>query len=236
MLAVVGLSTAHSAIVLSGTRVIFDTQSGEKTLRLTNKGNTPSLVQSWLDAGDSQIDRATLALPFIVSPPMARIDPSKSQTLRIIHTGESLPQNQESLFWLNVLEVPPRPELGNTQNFLQLSLRTRIKLLYRPSGLEGTATEAPNRITWTLATEAGRTVLQASNPTPYHVSLSAIDLNNGDQILSVQRVSTINPFETRAFALPKNAAVYPSTLVRYQFVNDYGGVGSGEAKLRNASR
>ncbi|VTR34364.1 putative chaperone protein EcpD [Serratia fonticola] len=32
----------------------------------------------------------------------------KGQALRIARTGGGLPSNRESLFWLNVLEIPPK--------------------------------------------------------------------------------------------------------------------------------
>jgi len=230
------IAPAYASIVLSGTRVVFDAKASEKTLRLSNKGPAPSLVQAWLDAGEAQADRSALSLPFIVSPPMARIDPTKSQTLRIIHTGEALPQNQESLFWLNVLEVPPKPDTADGRSFLQLSLRTRIKLFYRPPGLPGNAIEAPGQVTWKVANQAGKTILQAVNPTPFHISFSAIELATGSQLVPVQDPNTMHPFETRAFSLPKSIVTSPASFVRYKFVNDYGGAGSGEAKLRDASR
>ena len=229
-------ATTHASIVIGATRVIYEAASGEKTVRLTNKGQTPSLVQAWLDTGAPQAERGTLEVPFVVSPPMSRIDPGKSQTLRIMHSGEPLPHDRESIFWLNVLDIPARPDASKGENFLQLSFRSRIKFFFRPAGLPGTAAQAPAQLTWLLATESGRQVLQVANPTPYHVSFSAVELATGSQTLAVQEPGMLAPFETRALALPRAATASAGTRVRYQFINDYGGVSKDEAALQGSAR
>ena len=47
-------------------------------------------------------------MPFTMVPPLFRLDPKKGQMLRIVYTQEPLATDKETLFWLNVLEVPPR--------------------------------------------------------------------------------------------------------------------------------
>ncbi|PJI52023.1 molecular chaperone EcpD, partial [Methylobacterium radiotolerans] len=60
-----------------------------------------------------------------------------------MHTGEPMPQDKESVFWLNVLEIPPKDKAN--QNLLQMAFRSRIKLFYRPAGLKGKAEDAPSQ-------------------------------------------------------------------------------------------
>ncbi len=224
----------HASVVIGATRVIYEAASGEKTVRLTNKSQAPSLVQAWLDTGAPQAERSTLEVPFVVSPPMSRIDPGKSQTLRIMHSGEPLPQDRESIFWLNVLDIPARPSAKNGENFLQLSFRSRIKFFFRPAGLTGTAMQAPEQLTWQLANEGNRAILRVSNPTPYHVSFAAVELASGEKALSVKDPGMVAPFETRVLEVPNT--VSPAMRVRYQFINDYGGVSNGEAALQKPVR
>ncbi len=57
-----------------------------------------------------------------------------------MYTASSvLPKDRESVFWFNVLEVPPKPDAATVanQSLLQLAFRTRIKLFYRPEALKG---------------------------------------------------------------------------------------------------
>lgn len=226
---------ADASIVIGTTRVVYDAASGEKTVRLTNKAAAPVLMQAWLDTGDPQGARSALVVPFIVSPAMARIDPEKSQTLRILHTGEPLAQDRESVFWLNVLGIPPRPDANDQKNFLQLSIRSRIKLFYRPAGLAGSAMDAAAKLNWRLA-RSGPTALEVTNPTPFYVSFASVELVSGAQASAVDEPGMLAPFETRTMRLPRAASSSAGARVRYQFINDYGGTTSGEAALHDVPR
>ncbi|WP_324050354.1 fimbria/pilus periplasmic chaperone [Aeromonas caviae] len=122
-------------VQISGTRVIYPANAREVTLELTNKGSSPSLVQVWIDAGDRRIRPGAEALPFLVTPPITRIEAQRGQSLRLAYVGQGLPQDRESVFWLNVLEVPPSVKSTQAgQNLVQLAFRSRIKMFYRPSG------------------------------------------------------------------------------------------------------
>src|SRR5437868_3111030 len=108
-----------ASVVISGTRVVYGQRDREVTIRLTNDGEAPALVQAWLDRGDPDVDPATISVPFTLTPPMFRVDPAKGQSLRVIYTQEPLPADRETVFWLNVLEVPPRAQTPGT-NSMQL--------------------------------------------------------------------------------------------------------------------
>ena len=93
--------------------------------------------------------------------------------LRILGADLSgLPQDRESLFWLNVLGLPPKTQAS--QGSVQLAYRTRIKLFYRPSGLAGSPAEAVSRLGWQGQAGGG---LRVSNPGPFHISLSEVLLS-----------------------------------------------------------
>ena len=44
---------AQASVVIEATRVIFPAQEREVTIKLTNDGKTPALVQTWLDKGEA---------------------------------------------------------------------------------------------------------------------------------------------------------------------------------------
>ncbi|KVD53718.1 molecular chaperone [Burkholderia ubonensis] len=177
MLLVLTLSCAgvHASVLVSGTRVVFPGSDQEVTVRLTNDGTLPSLVQTWLDNGNQTEAPDRIDVPFVITPSVFRLEPGKGQTLRILYTGESLPTDRESLFWLNVLDVPPKPGAEDDRNRIQLAIRTRIKLMYRPANLPGSTEDAPGRVTWKIGSnKAHAPVLRATNPTPYVVNLAGI--------------------------------------------------------------
>lgn len=58
------------------------------------------------------------------------MEPKRGQTVKVMYTGATaLPKDRESVYWFNVLEVPPKPKDAQAdKNLLQLAFRTRIKL------------------------------------------------------------------------------------------------------------
>lgn len=224
---------ANASVVIASTRVIYNQKDPEVTLKLSNGGTSPALVQVWLDRGDPKVSPSSIDVPFTVTPPASRIDPGKGQTLRIIQTGEPLAQDHESVFWLNVLEIPPKPTADAAEgNKLQLAFRSRIKLFYRPDGLKGDAQDAPGQLTWHLTTWHGQPALEAHNPSAYDVSLTTVQVVDGSRIASFDDGDMVRPGETKTFPLKGTPSTSPSAKVHYQTLNDYGGAVAGEAPLR----
>ncbi len=129
--------------------MIFPAKEGEVTVRLTNQNATPALIEAWIDSGDPQSTPDKVHTPFLITPPLFRMEPNHDQSLRILftHSEQPLPTDRESVFWLNVLEVPPKPSGPQFQdkNYLQLAIRSRLKLFYRPAGLPGDPAEGRRR-------------------------------------------------------------------------------------------
>jgi chaperone protein EcpD len=222
---------ATAGVVVNGTRVVYPAAKREVTISIRNAGETPSLVQAWLDAGDPHAKPGESKVPFVMTPPLFRLDPTKSQSLRLVYTQDPLPQDRESLFWLNVLDIPPRgstnPDLPNQ---LELAFKHRMKVFFRPASLSGSAADAPAQMKWKMLYKDGKLVgVQASNPTPYHVSLTQISATvAGHPILA--KADMVEPFASRSFDLPDPVSAPGSAVaVEYWFVNDYGGNVTGTA-------
>ncbi|HEY6456982.1 MAG TPA: fimbria/pilus periplasmic chaperone [Steroidobacteraceae bacterium] len=227
---------AAAGVVVNGTRVVYPAARREVTISLQNAGQTPSLVQAWLDSGDIHSKPGESKVPFVLTPPLFRLDPTKVQSLRLVYTHDPLPQDRESLFWLNVLDIPPRaaanPDLPNQ---LDLAFKHRMKVFFRPPGLTGSAADAPARMTWKLLSKDGRlTGIQASNPTAYHVSLTQLTATVAGQPVTI-KADMVDPFASRSFNLPDPAsAANGAVTIEYWFVNDYGGNVSGTASASAA--
>ncbi|MFC3550752.1 molecular chaperone [Lysobacter cavernae] len=211
---------AHANVVIGGTRVVLPAKDGEVTVRLTNDNERPALVQAWIDRGDPKATPDTVDTPFLVTPPMFRMEPQRDQSLRILYTREPLPADRESLFWLNVLEIPSKPaEQGAAnQNYLQLALRSRLKLFFRPPGLAGDPFKAPAQLTFRAA--AGELVVR--NPTPYHITLSTLAVTDAGKAYEVE-TGMVAPFAELRLRVPqlgKPAAA--GAAVRFNAINDYG--------------
>ena len=231
-LGVAGALQAQASVVVAGTRVIYNAKDRETTVKLSNDGKMPALTQVWIDKGDPKAAPSSIEVPFTVTPPVSRIDPAKAQTLRIIYTGEPLPQDKESVFWLNVLEIPPKATADQAEtNKLQMAFRTRVKLFFRPASLEGKASEAPAQITWRVVEDGGQPALEGRNPTSYHVSISSLRLTGHGKEAQFDDGGMIAPGETKVFPLTGEVPQGPEAKVHYQAINDYGGTTRGEAVL-----
>ncbi|WP_373453162.1 MULTISPECIES: fimbrial biogenesis chaperone [Burkholderia] len=225
-------ASVQASVTLSGTRVIFAGSEKEVTVQLTNDGNLPALVQVWIDKGDERASPDSIDVPFVITPTVFRVEPGKGQTLRVIHSGEPLPADKESLFWLNVLDVPPKASTSDDLNRLQFAFRTRVKLMYRPDGLRGNSLDAPGKLKWTLATDSEqRTVLNATNETAYVVNLSGIALKSSGKTFEAE-LGYVRPGETATFPLKGVArAELDGGTVLYSSVDDWGSNHGHEAQV-----
>ncbi|MDR0184555.1 fimbrial biogenesis chaperone [Lysobacter arvi] len=206
-------------VLVGGTRVILPAKDGEVTLRLTNDNDTPALVQAWIDTGDAKSTPDNVDTPFLITPPMFRMEPRRDQNLRILYTREPLPADRESLFWLNVLEVPPKPadRGADGNNYLQLALRSRLKLFFRPEGLQGDAQKAPAE----LAFHATGNALVVNNPTAFHVTLTDLVVEVGGKTVSVEG-GMVSPKSELRLAATGLAGAPAGAVVRFNAINDFG--------------
>lgn len=161
-------------------------------------------------------------MPFLITPPLFRMDSHKGQSLRIVYTHEALPADRESLFWLNVLEVPPKPagERANA-NVLQLAVRSRIKLLYRPAKLGVDAVKAPEQLTWKVVTDGQGHALEVRNPTPYYITFSTVTLTVAGKALTAE-TSMVEPMGSLKLPVAGLTQAPAGTAIAFSTINDYG--------------
>jgi chaperone protein EcpD len=204
-------SAAQASIVITGTRVIYPSDAKEVSVKVSNKGQAPVLIQSWLDTGDATATPDQIKVPFILTPPINRVEPQSGQTLRIRGLPNTLPSDRESLFWLNVLEIPaqPKAEQSGKNNYLQVAFRSRIKFFWRPAGLKGSLTEAVKGLQW----GRGKQGLHVHNPSPYYISLVSVSTKG-----KTADGKMVAPFSDDDYALPAAGSVTG------EYISDYGAV------------
>jgi len=220
---------AHAGVIIYGTRVIYPAEQQEVVVRLENKGDRPALVQTWLDTGDLRSTPATAQTPFTLSPPIFRIEPNQQQALRLRYSGEAAAADRESLYWLNVLEVPPVSAGAEQNNQIELAFRTRLRVFLRPPTLPYSVASAPAKLRWELVTQDRGYALQATNPTPYHISLASVDLLSDGKRFSKAPNQEANDSlllpggDVKRFALPQlRDRPHGAPQVEFTTVSDYG--------------
>ncbi|MGB3432134.1 fimbrial biogenesis chaperone [Achromobacter sp.] len=207
---------ARAGLVLQSTRLVISPDAREVTLTVRNTGSGPVLAQSWLDDGNLDASPTDMRVPFVLAPAVVRVDPNSGAVLRLSYTLEPLPGDRESLFYLNVLETPPRNP--NDTNVLTFQFRSRIKVFFRPASLRPHVQAAPDLLTWKLRGRA----LEVSNPTPYYVSFANVDL-----VIDGKRTALssgmVAPFEKTRFVIPPTVRPAGNTSIHYEVITDYGG-------------
>lgn len=217
----------HAEVIINGTRVIYPGNKREMALQLNNVGEAPALVQSWIDNGNPNAQPEEEDVPFVILPPVVRIDPKQGQTLRILFSGTPLPQDRDSLYWFNALEIPPQPEGDQSGNYLQFAVRSRIKLFYRPEGLPMEQNHAAERLQWHHQGQS----LMIRNPSPYFITLASVTLDH--TTVTDLAGKMIAPFDTLESRLPATLATHNALNGSFSDINDFGASSEHPLQIAN---
>ncbi|WP_434662250.1 molecular chaperone [Klebsiella sp. MISC125] len=198
-------AAAHAGVVTGGTRLIYPGGKKEASLSVTNNDATPYLIQSWVETDKG-------AAPFLLTPPLFRLDGEQQTRLRVIYSG-GLPENKESMFWMNIKAIPSSQAKAGT-NTLQIAIKTRIKLIYRPKSVAGTPETVTEQLRWT---RSGNT-LQVTNPTAFYMNFAEVKIGGAE----VKEANWVAPGATARFDLPRGS----TGSLQWKLINDYGGIGA----------
>lgn len=210
------LSTAQAALTVSTTRIVFDSDKRSTSVVIANPSPRPYAVQTWINTSKDDTDTP---VPLATSPGLFRLDPSKEQMVQISRLPNTLPEDRETLFYLNVQEIP---EANPDQvNVLNIALRSRLKLFYRPSGLKGRPDDRAGELKWSVRQQAGKVQLVVDNPTPYHYTFGRLEVTAAGKTEAIQAQAMAAPFAQQAYDLKKVRSTNGLQLT-YTTINDYG--------------
>jgi P pilus assembly chaperone PapD len=202
---------AHAGIVLNTTRLIYPASNKEVSLIVHNTGTSDILAQSWLEGGTDSVSPDTP--PFAVTPPLARMAGDAKQLIRVMYSGEGLASDRESVLWLNVQEIPQ----AANENELQIAIRQRIKVFYRPQGLVEDPLKAAQALQWRVA--GG--FIEVSNPGPYHVSMIKLEARKNGHVMFQEDSRMLAPRQRIQLPLGTSAPGGPVEL-SFISINDFG--------------
>lgn len=177
------------------------------------KGNMAAMDS---DTGRFGQDNAPLP-PFVILPPLARLEARGQYSFRIRQTGEGLPKDRESACIVSVTAIPAvsgptSPShrdmkdkavttsadgiLSEKGSQLQIALRMNMRLFYRPVGVP----ERDNRtVAGQLRFRAQGDSLIVENASPYFVQLSELSLD-GRKVNENTLTGYIRPKDSRRFS------------------------------------
>lgn len=199
---------SHAAGVQIGrTRIIYDASKKEVALPLINKEkDLPWLIQSWIDTGDGKTRG-----PFIITPPLFRLDPQKEQSLRITWSGKALPTDRESLFYMNIRTIPAMAKDEDDKNVLRLIYKTRLKLFWRPKGLHDTPIDTCKNLRFIRRDNQ----LLITNDGDYYSVFDSLKVGGK----SVENIELVAPKSTTQSPLPDTVE---GSNVIWRCISDYG--------------
>nr|WP_318384189.1 molecular chaperone [uncultured Enterobacter sp.] len=217
LLAIMTLATAaHASVVMTGTRIIYPAGSREKVLQLTNKDNYPNIVQVWIDKGGKNPTASNADNSFVLTPQMFRVEPMGGQVIRMKYVGPKLPEDRESLFYFNFVQIPSFKSSEHDSNKIVLVLDNRLKVFYRPDHLKGNVNDIGHEI---KVKADGLNSASIENPTGYYVNLRRAEMTVNGKKLAFANGVIIPPKSTQQINLPKGKRASPLTL---KIVDDYG--------------
>lgn len=224
--------SACSGVTITGTRIIFSGAEREATVRTINRGGEPVLVQVWVDDGSKNADINSMVVPFTVTPPVYRIDQGKGQSVRLIYNGMKLPDDRESVYWFNLLEIPAVNETYQQKDRLELAFRTRIKIFYRPASLTMDSTANADKLRWTVkgSGKSGRVIV--NNPTPYYFNFGQMQASAGNSV-SPLTFGMVAPYSEAVFS-PAGDQGLPQNIrsINFELLNDHGSAIAGKVSYR----
>lgn len=199
-------NTALGGVSLGATRVIYPMDAKQISLQILNHGKKDRyLINSWVENRAEEKSK-----DFLITPPLFVVEPDSESTLRIISLGPQLPQDRESVYWVNVKAIPSiDKEALVDKNVLQIAVLSRIKLFVRPKGLTMSPEAALGKLVFTKKTDG----IEVENQSPFHISFVEVYVDN-------KRMENV-----MAAPLSKTKiANISGTKISYQTVNDFGGL------------
>lgn len=211
-------NTKNYGIELGVTRIIYDLGKSSAALRVTNKQAFPILVQSQVYMEDKKTEA-----PFLVTPPIQRLESGSQTRLRVILADNTINNNEEKLFWMCVKGIPPSNVYdedtnltGANHTFLNVNVLNTscIKLITRPTSLRMTPYEASKDLKW----EYNNGKLIVKNESPLYVNFNEVKFNNKKINLNGEYLS---PYGNLTFSVSDNG---PRKLIEWSALDDYGAV------------
>jgi len=198
---------AQASLAADQTRYIFRGDKDALTITVTNNDKERTFGgQSWVDNILEKDTRPT----FVVTPSFFKVKAQGQQTLRIIMASDHLPKDKESVYWLNLQDIPPALKGSG----IAIALRTKLKLFYRPPALLAGRKGAEEGLSLQSRPD-GRAMLV--NTTPYIFAIGTL-LDANDKRVAVDGETS----KKLLMFMPGDEVPVNGNVVKVSSLNDWG--------------
>lgn len=193
-------------ISFNHTRVIYNASDKLQTLTVKNRSDKAWLIQS-LVVTSSQDNKPA---PFLITPPLYRLEAGTEQTLRILSQGIALAEDKESVFYLSIQAILASQQQSAAVQQTAVSMRFNLKMFYRPADVGEPSVNA----SCLLRFSQNNRQIRVENPSRWHVTLRTLTFDGKPHNLDAQPMM-LAPHSVQLIAGSGNH-------VRWQAVNDFG--------------
>ena len=215
--------SAFAAFILNGTRFIYDEGRKNISFEISNESKETYGGQVWID--NVLIPKEDVA--FVPMPSFFKVEGGQTQVVRIMKITDKLPKDKESIFWLNVQEIPPVNKDQN--NVMVVAVNTQVKLLYRPAGIIKGRNNAESKM---LLKKEGTSYI-LNNPTPYYFAVTEFKVNGKAVPLSKELSNKLGMISPQSSILLNGVKLTPTSKVVVEAIDDYGAINKYEV-INNA--
>ncbi|MEC6815082.1 fimbrial chaperone [Photobacterium toruni] len=212
--------SAFAAFILNGTRFIYDEGRKNISIEISNESKETYGGQVWVE--NVLLPKDDVA--FVPMPSFFKVDGGKKQVVRIIKVSDKLPQDKESIFWLNVQEIPPVNKDKN--NVMVVAVNTQVKLIYRPISI---AKKRENAEAKMKLVKEGK-YYGLNNPTPYYFAITELKVDGKTIKLENELSHKLGMVSPKSSILLSDIKLLPTSIVVIKAIDDYGAVNEYEVK------
>lgn len=206
----------NASIIMTGTRVIFPSNTTERIIQFKNPDPQPYVVQLQITTENNAPDNNA---PFTLVPPVFRMEPHSGHSVRLLANGtEGLPQDKESIFYLNFTQLPALKSSQQEKNQLVIAVTSRVKIFHRPLTLTGKSSEAYQSLKFNLQKNA----VAVNNPTGFYITVRKTELEMGKNSLTLAESVMIPPKSTIQWHTARKITTLNGASLKLILVNDYG--------------
>ncbi|CAG9435389.1 molecular chaperone [Providencia alcalifaciens] len=195
---------AASSVQLDRTRVLMFYGANKAQFAMSNNQASPVLASAFITELNGQPTHK-----FTVSPSVFQIKGKTTHKGAVVQL-ENLPQDRESVFWLNVKTIAPQDPAAKEASTLEFAIGQRIKLFYRPAGIDQNCVTSAEALQWKRTKEG----IKVINPSKVSVSLVKVKSEAGVSEIG----DVVMPLSEREYKLN----VRHTTGTAFTFVDEYG--------------
>ena len=197
---------ASAALALDATRYIYSGNTAFVSAMVNNESDNTYGGQVWVDNIVETDTRPT----FVATPSFFKIKGKGRQVFRIMKMSDHMPKDKESIYWVNLQEIPPAQEGSG----LTMAIRMQVKLIYRPEAIVKDRPGAEANMT--IKHLPGKQLLV--NSTPYIFAIGEV-LDSNDNAIMFSKADT----EKLTMFMPGDSVnVTGKTVKAVSALSDYG--------------